>query len=86
VTAGSTWYIRIGSTANVGGGGTLRTSVVAPVCVGDFDFSGAVDSADLGAQLLDFGFCQDCITDLDGDNTVDSSDAGLVLLNFGSCN
>ncbi len=86
VTAGSTWYIRIGSTANVGGAGTLRTSVAAPICVGDFDFSGAVDSADMSIMLLDFGVCGGCVTDLDQDGIVDSSDTSLLLLGFGECN
>jgi hypothetical protein len=86
VTAGSTWYIRIGSTANVGGAGTLRTSVAAPICVGDFDFSGAVDSSDMSIMLLDYGVCGGCVTDLDQDGVVDSSDTSLLLLDFGDCN
>jgi len=60
--------------------------VTAPICVGDFDFSGAVDSSDMSIMLLDYGVCGGCVTDLDQDSVVDSSDMSLLLLEFGACN
>ncbi|MCE9618623.1 MAG: hypothetical protein K8R92_01790 [Planctomycetes bacterium] len=82
VDAGSQWYIRLGSTANIGGTGSLQISVA---CDGDFDGSGEVDSGDVGLMLLDYGNCPGCSSDLDGDGVVDGSDMGLLLLGFGPC-
>jgi len=86
VTAGSTWYLRIGSTANVGGAGTLRLSEIVP-CLGDLDGDHEVNSADVGGMLAQFGDCVafPCVADLNGDNVVNSEDLGALLGNFGTC-
>jgi len=46
-------------------------------CLGDFDFDGTRDGADLGILLNNWG--NPGIGDLDGDGTVDGADLGLLL-------
>lgn len=64
--------------------GTTWASVLPtpPVCVGDFNDSGAVDGADLGFLLAFWGLPGG---DLDGDGTTSGADLGLLLANWGGC-
>ncbi len=51
----------------------------------DLDFSGKVDTGDIGICLLDVGQCSDvenCPSDLDGSGEVDTGDIGIILLSF----
>jgi hypothetical protein len=55
-----------------------------PACPGDFDDSGAIDSADLNTLLADFGCVgDDCVADIDGDGDTDSADLNALLVVFG---
>lgn len=54
-------------------------------CPADLNFDRAVNAADLGELLLEFGPCFECPSDLDGDGVVNSSDISLMLLDFGAC-
>lgn len=54
--------------------------------VGDLNLDGAIDSADLGLLLNNFGDQNNPVYstgNLNGDSSVDSSDLGLLLNNFG---
>jgi hypothetical protein len=62
---------------------TLKLETLAS-CPGDLDFSGYVDSADLGAVLGDYG-TEGGPNDVDGNGYVDSADVGFILLNCGPC-
>lgn len=79
--AGSTWYIRVGSTGATAGSGSLTTSCSA--CAADFTADGFVDGGDLGVMLGGWGGAT--TTDLDGDGTTNGSDLGILLGNWGAC-
>lgn len=50
----------------------------------DIDCSGAVDGADLGTLLANWGPCSgSCGSDLDGSGEVDGADLGILLANWG---
>jgi hypothetical protein len=55
----------------------------APVCTGDLNQDGAVDGADLGILLGDWG--QSTASDIDNSGFVDGSDLGLLLGAWGTC-
>lgn len=57
---------------------------VPPVCVGDLDEDGDIDSTDLNLLLTDFN-CSggSCIGDIDGDGDTDSTDLNVLLSVFG---
>jgi len=52
-------------------------------CVGDLELDGALDGADLGALLNNWG--NPGLGDLDGDGIVDGADLGILLNNWGPC-
>jgi hypothetical protein len=55
----------------------------APACAGDLDDNGAVDGADLGTLLGQWGGAGSA--DLDGNGTVDGADLGVMLGAWGAC-
>jgi hypothetical protein len=55
----------------------------APACTGDLDDNGAVDGADLGTLLGQWGGAGSA--DLDGNGTVDGADLGVMLGAWGAC-
>jgi len=59
----------------------LASSAFAQCGVGDFDHSGLVDGADLGALLA--GWSQPGPWDLDGSGAVDGADLGILLASWG---
>ncbi len=71
----------VNSPTNYAGG---TGSVDACPCVGDLDGSGAIDGADLGLLLSDWG-SSGSVADLDGSGTVDGADLGQLLAGWGSC-
>jgi hypothetical protein len=83
VTAGSTWYIRIGSPTSASGSGTLSVSCAAPPCAGDINGDNGVDGIDLGLMLGQWGGSG--TADLNGDNLVDGLDLGVLLGAWGGC-
>ncbi|MBL9140574.1 MAG: hypothetical protein JNK53_01795, partial [Phycisphaerae bacterium] len=61
---------------------TVRVTVAGNPCgVGDIDCNGAVDGADLGLLLSNWG--QPGSSDLNGDGSTDGADLGLLLSNWG---
>ena len=82
VTAGSTWYVRVGAPANVGGTGTLTTSCVVP-CPADLNNTGAIDGSDLALMLVEWGGAG--VADLNGSGVVDAADLGMLLAAWGPC-
>jgi hypothetical protein len=87
VTAGTVYYIRVGSKVNSGGTGTLTVGCEpsAPPCPSDLDGSGTVDAADLATVLGAWGSCAGCASDIDGNGTVDAADLATVLGSWGAC-
>jgi hypothetical protein len=53
-------------------------------CPGDFDGNGAVDGADLGGLLQNWG-SKNAAFDITGDGLVNGADLGALLQNWGSC-
>jgi hypothetical protein len=84
VTAGSTWYVRVGSPGSGSGAGSLVLSCVLPPCEGDLNGDGNVDGLDLGVTLSQWG--SNGSADLNGDLNVDGLDLGLLLAGWGACN
>ena len=83
VTAGSTWYVRVGAPAATSGSGTLAMSCVAVAqCPADLDHDLYVDGADLGMLLGGWGSAQ---TDVNGDLYTDGADLGIMLGAWGAC-
>ncbi len=82
-TLGSSWYVRVGSTSNVGGAGTLVLSCTV-VCPADQDGSGSIDGADLAALLNAWG-TNDAIADIDDSGSVDGADLAALLNGWGAC-
>ncbi|MFK7961457.1 MAG: FG-GAP-like repeat-containing protein [Phycisphaerales bacterium] len=57
-----------------------------PLCVGDVDGSGTVDTIDLLTVLSHWGACDDaCPSDLDGDGLVGMTDLMLLVSRWGPC-
>ena len=86
MTCGATALIRIGGW---GSGGLITFSLnsiatVSCACPADLDGSGEIDSADVGACLLEMGSFGGP-ADIDGDGEVSSGDIGLILLSAGPC-
>ena len=54
-------------------------------CTGDVNGDNAVNGADLGILLAEFGVTGDSIADLNNDSIVDGADIGLMLSAFGDC-
>ncbi|MCA9285241.1 MAG: S8 family serine peptidase [Phycisphaerales bacterium] len=82
VEEGTTYRIRVGGYGSASGHGTLTVACGA-ACEGDLNGDGAVDGADLGALLGQWGGPGSA--DLDGNGTVDGADLGLLLGNWGGC-
>ena len=80
---GSSWYVRVGSTSNVGGAGTLVLSCTV-VCPADQDGSGFIDGADLAALLNAWG-TNNAIADIDDSGSVDGADLAALLNGWGAC-
>ena len=80
VTAGSTWYVRVGSPGAGAGSGSLTTSCTA--CLGDYVANGQIDGSDLAVLLGGWGTAT---TDLTGDGTTDGADLGTLLGGWGPC-
>ena len=87
VTDVGQYYVRIGSKANVGGGGSVSFSCTpsAPPCPADLDGSGTVDASDLAVVLGAWGPCSGCAGDIDGSGSVDASDLAVILGSWGAC-
>ena len=86
VTAGSQWYIRVGTPANSAaqaGAGTLSIACT-PNCVADIDGDGNVGGSDLAALLGAWG-SSSTTADLDGDGTVNGADLASLLGAWGPC-
>ena len=81
VTAGSTWYVRLGTAGTAGGSGSLN--LACNVCPGDFTGNGVVDGGDLGVLLGGWGGA--ATSDLNGDGTTDGADLGILLSAWGNC-
>jgi hypothetical protein len=84
VTAGSTWYVRVGSPGTGSGAGSLALSCALPPCPPDLNGDGSVDGQDLGSLLSQWG--ADGSGDLNGDNNIDGLDLGVMLAGWGACN
>jgi len=82
VTAGKTYRIRVGGYSNFSGHGTLLVQCSLP-CPGNLNGDGAVDGADLGDLLTQWG--GDGSADFDNNNIVDGADLGFLLSNWGPC-
>lgn len=81
VTAGSVWYVRVGSTVATTGTGTLTMSC-AITCIADRNGDNFVDGADLGMLLGAWGTAAQ---DLNGDAFTDGADLGIMLGAWGPC-
>jgi len=65
--------------------GTLAIYQIDGICdgAGDLNADCAVDSADLGVLLSNWGACSGaCPADINGDGSVDSADLGILLTNW----
>lgn len=71
-----------GSYVLVGGFWAAPSAPVTP-CPADLNGDGAIDGADLGLLLGNWGI--DGLGDLNGDNFVDGADLGLLLGAWGDC-
>jgi hypothetical protein len=56
-----------------------------PLCVGDLDLDGTVDSSDIAGILLQWGEAGGN-ADFDHSGETDGADLGLALINSGPCN
>ncbi|MFO0873807.1 MAG: hypothetical protein U0575_07520 [Phycisphaerales bacterium] len=95
ISVGRSHYVFIrtsllGATGNLGGPGvspaTLVWSAVSPLppcCLGDLNGDDAVNGADLGLMLGEWG--EGGMGDLNDDGVVDGADLGLLLGAWGSC-
>ncbi|MDA1263043.1 MAG: PPC domain-containing protein [Planctomycetota bacterium] len=81
VSAGSVWYVRIGTPGTTGGTGTLTTSC-ASACTADRNGDNLVDALDLGIMLGAWGTAAQ---DLSGDGMTDGIDLGILLGYWGAC-
>jgi hypothetical protein len=86
-TCGMTYYIRVGGdNRSVQGTGQVTVTCPGPACCApDFNNDGAVDGADLGSLLGEWGGCPACPQDLNGDDVVDGADLGSLLGEWGPC-
>jgi hypothetical protein len=82
VTAGATYWVRVGG-ATGGGSGSLFVTCTQ-TCTGDFNGDNAVDGNDLGTLLAAWGTAGGP-TDLNTDGVTDGNDLGLLLANWGGC-
>jgi hypothetical protein len=82
VTAGATYWVRVGG-ATGGGSGSLFVTCTQ-TCTGDFNGDNAVDGNDLGTLLAAWGTAGGP-TDLNSDGVTDGNDLGLLLANWGGC-
>jgi len=81
-SAGSVWYVRVGSANTTGGTGTLNLSM-QPNCTGDLSNNGNVAGDDLGIMLSYWGVGGPA--DLNGDGTTNGADLGILLAAWGPC-
>ena len=57
-----------------------------PICLGDVNFDGMVNAADLSVMLSDWGSCKsNCPGDLNADGVVDAADLSEMLSTWGAC-
>lgn len=80
----------VAPSGNVGYGYAMTASLSGGAsCLGDLDGNGAVDGADLGVLLGEWGACGSapaaCVADLDGSGVVDGADLGSMFAQFGPC-
>lgn len=66
---------------------TLDFGYPPPVCAGDINTDGVIDTADLGGLIGAFGsdVFPYAFGDTNGDGTVDTADLGILIANFGMC-
>ena len=81
VTAGSTWYVRVGA-ASTGTGSATVAFACQQSCVGNLNTDNQIDGSDLGILLASWG---GAAYDLNGDGTVNGADLGIMLANWGPC-
>jgi hypothetical protein len=82
-SAGSTWYIRVGSAvAGTSGTATLTLSAVVN-CPADMTGNGSVGGDDLAVLLGGWGGA--VTTDLNGDGTTNGADLAILLAAWGPC-
>lgn len=81
VTAGSTWYVRVGSPGSTSGTGTLTMSC-AVTCIADRNGDNFIDGADLGIIL---GAWATAGGDINGDGYTDGADLSILLGAWGAC-
>jgi len=62
----------------------LDPAVCSGSADGDLNGDGAIDGADLGILLSQWGPCVGCLGDLNGDGVVDGADLGILLGNWTS--
>ncbi|MFO0875375.1 MAG: hypothetical protein U0575_15590 [Phycisphaerales bacterium] len=82
ISTGDCFFIRVGGYLNAAGTGNITISYNCP-CLGDLNGDNAIDGADLGALLGQWG--TNGSADFNGDNVVDGADLGLMLGNWGPC-
>lgn len=82
VTAGSTWYVRLGAPTNIGGTGTISFGCTVP-CPADLDGNGQIDGLDLGGLMANWGFSGS--GDINGSGTVEAADLAILLAAWGPC-
>jgi hypothetical protein len=82
VSAGASYYIRVGANTT-GGAGTLVTTCIEVLpCPADLSGDGAVSADDLAFLLGAWGTPN---ADIDGDNQTDASDLAIMLGAWGDC-
>jgi hypothetical protein len=64
--------------------GIIEGDELSGTCLGDLNFDGTINTADLLLFLGAFGCNSDCIADLDGNLVVNTSDLLLFLGLFGT--
>ncbi len=81
-------FPHIGATVSINGiyCYDIVLSVAAdPICIGDYDSDGYVNSSDLADLLSHWGPCADCSADLDTSGNVDAADLAELLSAWGPC-
>jgi hypothetical protein len=82
VSAGSSYYVRVGANAT-GGAGTLTMTCTEVIpCPADLSGDGAVTAEDLAALLGAWGSPDG---DINGDNQTDANDLAVLLGAWGDC-
>ena len=91
VEPGVTYTLRVGGYYAGSSGPNLLSitgiefSTGGTACEGDFNDDGAVNGADFGILLAEWGPCAGCDGDVNGDGEVNGADVGLMLAYWGPC-